>query len=160
MSRHSLQNWGGHDPRYHPPHLHLASPSSTQTPTRPRLAAQAVDMIILPWPHKDLSPNARVHFRAKAAATKAYREQAYWLTVASQARVDRMRYSTSKDPVELLFTFCPPDKRRRDIDNMLASAKGAIDGIADALEVDDQRFGFTLRRGEPVKGGKIVVSLR
>lgn len=110
-------------------------------------------MIELPWPSKDLSPNARVHYRTKAAATKAYREQAYWLTKASDLR------APAEGGIALRFDFHPPDKRKRDLDNMLASCKAAIDGIADALEVNDQRFGFWLSREEPVKGGKIIVSI-
>lgn len=60
--------------------------------------------------------------------------------------------------IALRFDFHPPDKRRRDLDNMLASIKAGVDGIADALGVDDQRFGFWLSREAPIKGGKIVVS--
>lgn len=112
-------------------------------------------MIELPWYPKELSPNARVHFRAKAAATKAYRETAFWIA--------RNGFETTILPstggIALRFDFHPPDKRRRDLDNMLAAIKGGIDGIADALEVDDQRFGFWLSREAPVKGGRIVVSI-
>ncbi len=115
--------------------------------------AQGRSEVILPWPHKDLSPNARVHFRAKAAAIKSQREQAYWITKASNMLAPR------DGGIALRFDFYPPDKRRRDLDNMLASVKGAIDGIADALEVDDQRFGFWLSREAPCKGGKVVVSI-
>lgn len=110
-------------------------------------------MITLPWPPKDLSPNARVHFRAKAAATKAYREMAYWLAKASPLAMP------AEGGIALRFDFHPPDARKRDLDNMLASVKGAIDGIADAHEVNDQRFGFWLSREAPVKGGKVIVSI-
>jgi crossover junction endodeoxyribonuclease RusA len=109
--------------------------------------------VTLAWPPKELSPNARIHFRTKAAATKSYRESAYWLTKASGMIAPR------EGGIALRFDFHPPDKRRRDLDNMLASVKGAIDGIADALEVNDQRFGFWLSREEPVKGGRIIVSI-
>jgi crossover junction endodeoxyribonuclease RusA len=109
-------------------------------------------MIVLPWPPKELSPNARVHFRAKAAAVKAYRETAYWLAKAKPLAMP-------EGSIALRFDFHPPDKRRRDLDNMLASIKAGVDGIADAHEVDDQRFGFWLSREAPCKGGKIVVSV-
>lgn len=107
----------------------------------------------LPWPAKELSPNARVHFRAKAATVKSYRESAYWLTKASDLR------APAEGGIALRLDFHPPDRRRRDLDNMLASVKSAIDGIADALEVNDQRFGFWLSREEPVKGGAVIVSI-
>lgn len=111
-------------------------------------------MIELPWPPKELSPNARVHFRTKAAAAKAYREQSYWITKAA----DPAPFSATGG-IGLRFDFHPPDRRRRDLDNMLASIKAGVDGIADALGVDDQRFGFWLSREAPVKGGKIVVTV-
>jgi len=109
-------------------------------------------MITLPWPPRELSPNARVHFRTKAAATKAYREQAYWLAKASLLAMPEGR-------INLRFDFHPPDKRRRDLDNMLASIKAGVDGIADAHEVNDHRFAFWLSREDPVPNGKIVVSI-
>ena len=109
--------------------------------------------IILPWPPKELSPNARCHFHAKAAATKAYREHAYWLAKACPLNMPL------DGGIGLRFDFHPPDKRRRDLDNMLASIKGAIDGIADAHEVNDQRFGFWLSREAPVKGGCVIVTV-
>lgn len=111
-------------------------------------------MIVLPWPPKELSPNARMHFRAKAAAVKAYRETAYWL-----AHKADMPPFPEAGGIAVRFDFHPPDKRRRDLDNMLASIKAGVDGIADAWGVDDQRFGFWLSREAPVKGGKIVVTL-
>ena len=32
----------------------------------------------LPWPPKELSPNARLHYMAKARAKKAYRQACGW----------------------------------------------------------------------------------
>lgn len=112
-----------------------------------------MNAVTLPWPHKDLSPNARVHFRAKAATVKEYRNSAYWLTKAAGMT------APTDGSIALRIDFHPPDKRRRDLDNMLASAKCQIDGVADALEVDDQRFGYWLSREAPVKGGAVIVSV-
>lgn len=109
--------------------------------------------VTLPWPPKELSPNARIHYHAKARSAKSYREHAYWLTKAAGA------LAPAEGGIALRFDFHPPDKRKRDLDNMLASIKAGVDGIADALEVNDQRFGFWLSREEPVKGGKIVVTV-
>lgn len=115
--------------------------------------------ITLPWPAKELSPNARVHFQVKAKAAKAYREAAYWLTVTHGEY--RMAPGLLPDgPVHLILTFSPPDKRRRDLDGMLSSIKAGLDGVADALAVNDHRFEFTLRRAEPVKGGKVTVAIQ
>jgi len=108
----------------------------------------------LDWPAKELSPNARVHFHAKAAAAKLARGDAYWLT-----RHRDLRPANDDGEILLQITFHPPDKRKRDLDNMLAASKPLIDGIADAMCVNDQRFAFTIRRAEPVKNGKVVVSV-
>ena len=107
----------------------------------------------LPWPPKELSPNARVHWAKKAKAANGYR----WYCRAETGTkwwAARSRYASA--PVNLAITFHPPDRRRRDLDNMLASIKAGIDGIADALGVDDQHFSLRLERGEPTKGGEVV----
>lgn len=120
----------------------------------------------LPWPPRELSPNARIHYLAKARAVKAYREQAYWLTAASRdaERADHaanfLIIKRPKDsPITLAFTFHPPDKRKRDLDSMFSSCKAAIDGIADALGVNDVLFEFNLKRADPVKGGCVKVQI-
>lgn len=59
--------------------------------------------------------------------------------------------------IPVTITFHPPTKRRYDLDNRIASFKAGQDGIAQALAVDDSRFEPTYKRGEPVKGGKVVV---
>src|SRR3546814_7576318 len=52
-------------------------------------------------------------------------------------------------PMALRIEFYPPDKRRRDLDNMLASFKYGIDAVAEAMGVDDSLFEFRLcRRSE------------
>lgn len=114
-------------------------------------------MIELPWPPKELSPNGRVHFHAKARAAKAYREAAYW--TAKSRPVGNGDIGNGGE-LTLCIRFFPPDKRRRDLDNMLSSIKAGLDGIADALEVNDQRFAFNISRAQPVKGGKVVVILQ
>lgn len=113
----------------------------------------ATASLILPWPAKELSPNARVHHHAKSKAVKAYREGAYWLTRARDLSVP------DSEEVFLLIDFYPPDKRRRDLDNMLSAFKAGLDGIADALEVNDHRFSLVIRRRAPRKGGEIVVRM-
>lgn len=90
--------------------------------------------VVLPWPPRDLSPNARVHWAAKARHARAYREACYLL--AKQARL----VAPSTERIVLSIEFLPPDRRLRDDDNIIASFKAGRDGIADALGVDDRRF--------------------
>lgn len=110
-------------------------------------------MIELPWPPKELSPNARVHFHAKASATRVYRDAAYWLAVPARRLFDL------EGEIMVRCEFFPPDKRRRDLDGMFSSIKAGLDGIADSLQVNDHRFAFEIHRREPVKGGKVVVTI-
>lgn len=91
-------------------------------------------MIILAWPDKVLNPNWKGHWTIKAKATKAARTAAGWETKASKDKVD------GDGAIYLHVYFFPPDNRRRDGTNMLASLKAAFDGIADALGVNDIRF--------------------
>lgn len=112
-------------------------------------------MIELPWPPKELSPNARVHWSVRARATKAFREQAYWLAKASS--LPRVAFD---GPIAFRVEFQPPDKRHRDDDNIIAAFKSARDGIADALGVNDRRFAASyLFNPRPVKGGKVIVTV-
>ena len=107
--------------------------------------------IVLPWPDKRLSPNARIHRMQRAKLVKEARSAAYYL--ALEARAKRL---SGSDRLALDLTFCPPDKRRRDWDNVIASLKGAFDGIADACGVDDSRWQVSFRWGDPCKGGAVV----
>lgn len=114
-------------------------------------AAALETRITLPWPEGVLSPNWRVHWARKAKATKDARLSAGWLV---RAEIDRQ---PNWRGANISMTFCPPDKRRRDLDNLIASSKASCDGIADALGVDDSRFSYSYRMGPVVAGGAVHV---
>jgi len=60
----------------------------------------------------------------------------------------------------LAIEFLPPDRRKRDDDNMLAAFKAGRDGLADALGIDDNRFVTQLSvSDETVKGGAVRVRI-
>lgn len=111
--------------------------------------------VVLPWPPKDLSPNARLHWAALARAKKAYRT-ACWL----HARKAGMSAATllGAEKAEVHLVFYPPDRRSRDADNMLASMKAGLDGLADALKVDDSAFKVTFDVSDDI-GGMVKVSV-
>ena len=110
--------------------------------------------ITLPWPPKDLSPNARVHWTKKSKAAKAYRNECAW-TVKASGSLPAFGFVGA---IFLEIEFYQPDKRARDLDNMLASIKSGIDGIADALGVNDSRFVYQIRRAETI-GGMVKVAI-
>lgn len=107
-------------------------------------------VIELPFPPAKLSPNARCHWAQKARVFKAYKFQCFALLARHRDQLQ------GRDSYEL--RFCPPDNRRRDLDNMLASSKAALDALALVSGVDDSKFNLTIAKGEPVKGGAVVVA--
>lgn len=110
--------------------------------------------VSLPWPPSVLKPNGQHgHWSTKSTAAKRYRADCRMLCIANGVRPVEI------DRAHLTIRFCPPDNRRRDLDNMLASFKQGIDAISESIGVDDHRFGFTLTRGEPVKGGAVQVTI-
>lgn len=110
-------------------------------------------MIVLPWQNKTLSPNARAHWRTLSSAKKRAKTSAYYLT---RQAIGAARYTA---PVTVVVTFCPPDRRPRDLDNMIASFKAAQDGIAQAIGVDDSLWRVSYQRGPVKRGGEVIVQL-
>jgi crossover junction endodeoxyribonuclease RusA len=109
--------------------------------------------IVLPWPPKELNPNARIHWAPKAKAVASYRSECGW-----RARAQGV-YPVEADRVHMTIRFCPPDARRRDMDNLIGATKSARDALMDALMVDDSRFVVTYEMGDIVKGGAVEVDL-
>lgn len=93
--------------------------------------------IVLPLPHKSLSPNARVHWAAKARVVKQTRFDAclcvsLWMKTWGWKDAPRWKAAT----VRCRFYF--RTKARRDSDNCAASCKAIWDGFTDAgVWVDD-----------------------
>jgi crossover junction endodeoxyribonuclease RusA len=115
----------------------------------------AAGNIELPWPPASLSPNgSHGHFHAKRRAAGKYRGEC--LILLKTQPVPKLYVDP---PVMLELTFCPPTRRLSDLDNLLARAKQGIDALAEVMGINDQAFEFTLRRGDPVKHGKVLVRL-
>ena len=93
----------------------------------------------LPLPQRDTSPNARVHPQVKAKATASMRQYAWATTLSALEGCDFPRAARQ---YTLSLTYCLPDRRRRDLDNLFSASKAQRDGIADALLVDDVVFEY------------------
>ncbi len=93
----------------------------------------------VPWPSRSLSPNARVHYMKLAKAKKEARDQAYLLAYAAangMANSPNLR----SDRLDVVIVARPAVRRNRDEDNLVASLKATLDGIALYLGIDDSRF--------------------
>ena len=114
-------------------------------------------LLRLNWPSGWLSPNRKdgsraarhAHYRAKGKAI----DEA-WAEAKAQGL-------PSWPDARLVFTFYPPDRRRRDIQNMPAMLKAHIDGIAKAMGCDDNGFRVAWPEAfaDPVKGGAVLVEV-
>ena len=87
-----------------------------------------------------------------AAAKNQYRFACRVIARAQGASlIDARRLNVS-------LTFVPPDKRRRDLDNLIASVKSGLDGLVDVFCVDDSRWGLSATIA-PEIGGFVRVSV-
>jgi Holliday junction resolvase RusA-like endonuclease len=93
----------------------------------------------LPWPPPELSPNVYVHHMAEYRAKRDYGMECY--VAAREAAGLRRGDATYFGPDTLVtasVVFVVPDKRRRDLDNAMASLKAGFDALVAAdLLVDD-----------------------
>jgi len=111
--------------------------------------------IELPWPPSSLSGHANGNRWAKSAVTAKHRA---WAKVATLAVGGGALESQGTGDIRIVVTFYPPD-RRSDRVNFPNRMKPYFDGIADGLKVNDSRFLPSYQFGEPVKGGRVVVTL-
>ena len=89
----------------------------------------------IPIPPPQLKPNARVHYMAKAKATKKHRAVVGMLALAARP-LHHKPFAACSIRAEFYFK----QRRRRDPDNLIAWLKSAFDGLRDAgIIVDDWR---------------------
>jgi Holliday junction resolvase RusA-like endonuclease len=108
-------------------------------------------VVTLPFPSSKLNPNRSkgVHWAATSALRKSARLAANAMTRVTALGTPWYSIERGKaDPVPLVITFIQPDRRHRDRDNLLAACKPALDGVADALEINDSQFEPVLIRRE------------
>lgn len=101
----------------------------------------------MPWPAlKGLNPNHRAHWSQVSRAKKSLRAAWAWEATKQGAR--------KMEPGKLFvsITFHKPDRRDRDVDNMLASCKSGLDGLADVLGIDDKYWSLSLNVAEGIGG--------
>lgn len=114
--------------------------------------------IELDFPPASLFPNRAKgkHWGVTHGAKVKYREDSVWLTKQQMGG-----WKHKGGDLELVTSFHMPDKRRRDADNCLAAAKAGLDGMAEALGVNDRHFQpITIFRHHGDKPGKLIVEIK
>lgn len=116
--------------------------------------------IELPWPDASLSPNSRTNWHVKSPVFKTAKEEARIETISqAPSRMSLIGWD-SIGYIKVKIYFYPPDKRARDVDNMLASVKAYIDGVAQALNVNDSKFNpIEIVRCVNIKNGMVKFEL-
>jgi hypothetical protein len=109
-------------------------------------------VIILPFPPASLSGHAKGHWRAKSGPTAQYRDNALEAALAADLTVPE------EGDIRLHLHFVPPN-RRGDRVNFWNRAKCQIDGIAEALGINDSRFLPSMSFAEPEKPGRVEVTV-
>lgn len=108
--------------------------------------------IIVPFPPSSLSGhNDRKHWE-KANATREYRELARLATLEAKLTVP------PTGDIRLHIHFVPPDNRG-DRTNYWNRCKPVIDGIADALKINDKRFLPSMSFAKPEKPGRLEIEV-
>jgi hypothetical protein len=97
-------------------------------------------MILLPYPAPPLWPNKRAHWAKKARETKKHRAWAHGAALAAKPSADG-------EPIPVRITLYPkPKGPAPDKDNVVASAKAYLDGIAEAMGINDRAFASPIVR--------------
>jgi Holliday junction resolvase RusA-like endonuclease len=108
-------------------------------------------VIVLPWPSSALSSNARGHWAKKARATAKYRDDARLCTLAAKPCIP------AEGEIAVTVRFVPPHNRG-DRANYPAMLKAGLDGVADALKVNDRRFSPHFTYADPEKPGRVELT--
>jgi len=110
-----------------------------------------------PWPTKNLSPNARPHWAVLARDKAQYRSA--WRLLSMEAGVQQFAETwPDGERRNVHFDFYPPNKRLRDDANCMAAIKSGVDGMADALGIDDQFFRTSYELHDQI-GGYVKVTI-
>lgn len=109
-------------------------------------------MITLPFPPASLSGHNTGHWHAKSGPTAQHREWARLATLAAKPAVPR------EGDIALHVRFVPPDNRGDRV-NFWNRVKCQIDGVAEALGVNDKRFLPSMSFADPEKPGRVEVTV-
>jgi Holliday junction resolvase RusA-like endonuclease len=111
----------------------------------------------LSWPPADVSPNAHHgHWGQRYRAQQSYKTTCAWEIKA--CKLPRLPAGSIPE-IHTVF-FQPDNGRKRDWDNMIASSKYALDAIAEALGVNDNKFRLSFEFDvPPEKDGRLHLEI-
>lgn len=117
--------------------------------------------VTMPLPSPLLTPNLRLHWAARARHTKQQREDAAWyVAVCGLPHTAIGHLSQFTGRVRLDVTVRPrPRMKQLDADNCWSALKATLDGIADALDIDDKRFILGTLVWSAARTGELFVTL-
>lgn len=106
--------------------------------------------VLLPWP-----PSANTYYRRVGAKTLISAKGRDYCAAVIKACAEA-RISRQDGRLAVVIKACPPDRRRRDLDNML---KGLLDALTHggAWEDDSQIDDLRIIRAPVVAGGRVTV---
>lgn len=108
--------------------------------------------VTLTWPTQNLFPNKKVHWAKKAEEIKKLRSDSYYLT---KHYIKTFKWHGGFIPLNIIF-HAP--NNRHDLDGCLSALKSGLDGMAEALKVNDKMFRpITIDFGDVVDGGEVVI---
>jgi len=109
----------------------------------------------LPFPERALNPNnsSQFHWGVRHRASQAAKEAGWWLAKESGHMLDPEK----KYRVDMVFY--PPDRRKYDLDNMSASMKHYLDGMCQAMGIDDRNIKPVPDWGRVEKGGRTAITI-
>ena len=108
---------------------------------------------VFDYPFRELSPNYHAHWSRKEKARKAA------ILLGKTAGLHHPPLDVDGN-YRMAITVHPPDKRRRDLDNVVASMKPYIDGLCAVLEIDDSQIkDVSAEMGNVIKGGAVMVDI-
>ena len=110
-------------------------------------------------PPASLGVNAHKHWRSKHGPEQTARDIAFHATRSTVAQRD---WTCPDMPVLVAVVAWEKKSRRKDADNTLNCLKHTIDGMCEALGIDDKRFitAMAFQRIDPAKRGFVELTIR
>lgn len=109
--------------------------------------------LTLPWPDPVLNPNNRKHWSVKKDAKRAARELSFAAAYNLGLKLDPEKH------YQFELIFCPPDPRKRDLDNLLAAMKNQLDGMCKAFGIDDRMIRPVPDWGPVAEKGQVEITI-